>query len=220
MHDRTKLPWIVCRLALKTGRIVVKAGRQLKKSSTGGLPTREIRVKSVGSYLGRIPETDLKSMPLSGGVPSDVHHKNRLMPPVNIEVEAKHDYFASSLDNNALCALCTTKLSTLLSYLTCPTVGNVSDCRAYTASYAASLSDQYGPTSPDTAKCLFGLDFSSHSSAERSRYGVCGSGNYRDTGILLLAEVITHIESKPVDSAIVHCLVGFFKDELLLFHFS
>ncbi|KAL2320207.1 hypothetical protein Fmac_029176 [Flemingia macrophylla] len=33
-------------------------------------------------------------------------------------------------------------------------------------------------------------------------------------GILLLAEVITHIESKPVDSAIVHCLVGFFKDEL------
>ncbi|KAL2331410.1 hypothetical protein Fmac_018991 [Flemingia macrophylla] len=33
-------------------------------------------------------------------------------------------------------------------------------------------------------------------------------------GILLLAEVITHIESKPVDSAIIHSLVGFFKDEL------
>ncbi|KAL2339866.1 hypothetical protein Fmac_007806 [Flemingia macrophylla] len=28
------------------------------------------------------------------------------------------------------------------------------------------------------------------------------------------SEVITHIESKPVDSVIVHCLVGFFKDEL------
>ncbi|KAL2337491.1 hypothetical protein Fmac_011937 [Flemingia macrophylla] len=72
-----------------------------------------------------------------------------------------------SLDNNAPCALCTTKLSTLLSYLTGPTVGNVSDCRAYIAIYAASLSDQYGPTSPGTAKCLFGLDFSSHSSSMR-----------------------------------------------------
>ncbi|KAL2337053.1 hypothetical protein Fmac_011499 [Flemingia macrophylla] len=72
-----------------------------------------------------------------------------------------------SLDNNAPCALCTTKLSNLLSYLTGPTVGNVSDCRAYTAIYAASLSDQYGPTSPGTAKCLFGLDFSSHSSGKR-----------------------------------------------------
>ncbi|KAL2326236.1 hypothetical protein Fmac_025294 [Flemingia macrophylla] len=71
-----------------------------------------------------------------------------------------------SLDNNAPCALCTTKLSTLLSYLTGPTVGNVSDCHAYTAIYATSLSDQYGPTSPDTAKCLFGLDFSSHSSGK------------------------------------------------------
>ncbi|KAL2320907.1 hypothetical protein Fmac_029876 [Flemingia macrophylla] len=72
-----------------------------------------------------------------------------------------------SLDNNAPCALCTTKLSTLLSYLTGPTVGNVSDCRAYTSIYAASLSDQYGPTDPGTAKCLFGLDFSSHSSGKR-----------------------------------------------------
>ncbi|KAL2319273.1 hypothetical protein Fmac_028242 [Flemingia macrophylla] len=33
-------------------------------------------------------------------------------------------------------------------------------------------------------------------------------------GILLLAEVISHIESKPVDSAIIHSLVGFFKDKL------
>ncbi|KAL2340366.1 hypothetical protein Fmac_008306 [Flemingia macrophylla] len=31
----------------------------------------------------------------------------------------------------------------------------------------ASLSDQYGPTSPGTAMCLFGLDFSSHSSGKR-----------------------------------------------------
>ncbi|KAL2343814.1 hypothetical protein Fmac_005099 [Flemingia macrophylla] len=74
---------------------------------------------------------------------------------------------AKSVDNNAPCALCTTKVSTLLSYLTDPTVGNVSDCRAYTAIYAPSLSDQYGPTSPGIAKCLFGLDFSSHSSGKR-----------------------------------------------------
>ncbi|KAL2343813.1 hypothetical protein Fmac_005098 [Flemingia macrophylla] len=37
-----------------------------------------------------------------------------------------------SLDNNAPCTLCTIKLSTLLSYLTGPTVDNVSDYRAYT----------------------------------------------------------------------------------------
>ncbi|KAL2347769.1 hypothetical protein Fmac_001769 [Flemingia macrophylla] len=54
-----------------------------------------------------------------------------------------------SLNNNARCALCTTKLSTLLSYLTGPTVGNDA------------------PTSPGTTKYLFGLDFSSHSSGKR-----------------------------------------------------
>ncbi|XP_061341367.1 probable LRR receptor-like serine/threonine-protein kinase RKF3 [Gastrolobium bilobum] len=69
-----------------------------------------------------------------------------------------------SLQNNAPCALCTTKLSSLLSYLTGTSVGNVSDCRAYTAIYAASLSGQYGPTDPGTAQCLFGLDFSSSGS--------------------------------------------------------
>ncbi|XP_020227718.1 MMS19 nucleotide excision repair protein homolog isoform X1 [Cajanus cajan] len=36
----------------------------------------------------------------------------------------------------------------------------------------------------------------------------------RARGILLLAEVITRIESKPLDSAIIHSLVGFFKDRL------
>ncbi|XP_020213734.1 probable LRR receptor-like serine/threonine-protein kinase RKF3 [Cajanus cajan] len=74
-----------------------------------------------------------------------------------------------SLDNNSPCALCTTKLSTLLSYLTGPTVGNVTDCRAYTSIYAASLSDQYGATDPGTAKCLFGLDFSSSNSSGKRR---------------------------------------------------
>ncbi|CAJ1955318.1 unnamed protein product [Sphenostylis stenocarpa] len=36
----------------------------------------------------------------------------------------------------------------------------------------------------------------------------------RGRGILLLAEVITRIESKPLDSATIHILVGFFKDRL------
>ncbi|KAL2319080.1 hypothetical protein Fmac_032956 [Flemingia macrophylla] len=48
-----------------------------------------------------------------------------------------------SLDNNARCSLCTTKLSTHLCYVTDPTVSNVSDYRAYTAIYAASLSDYH-----------------------------------------------------------------------------
>ncbi|TKY48216.1 MMS19 nucleotide excision repair protein-like [Spatholobus suberectus] len=36
----------------------------------------------------------------------------------------------------------------------------------------------------------------------------------RARGILLLAEVITRVESKPLDSATMHNLVGFFKDRL------
>ncbi|BAT91645.1 hypothetical protein VIGAN_07025500 [Vigna angularis var. angularis] len=36
----------------------------------------------------------------------------------------------------------------------------------------------------------------------------------RARGILLLAEVITRVESKPLDSATIHSLVGFFKDRL------
>ncbi|KAH1219371.1 MMS19 nucleotide excision repair [Glycine max] len=36
----------------------------------------------------------------------------------------------------------------------------------------------------------------------------------RARGILLLAEVMTHIESKPLNSATIHSLVGFFKDRL------
>ncbi|KAL2336716.1 hypothetical protein Fmac_011162 [Flemingia macrophylla] len=49
----------ICRSAPETGRMVVKAGRQLKRSHTGGLPAGEVRVKSVGSYLGRISRTGL-----------------------------------------------------------------------------------------------------------------------------------------------------------------
>ncbi|KAK7396343.1 hypothetical protein VNO78_17273 [Psophocarpus tetragonolobus] len=74
-----------------------------------------------------------------------------------------------SLQNNAPCALCTTKISTMLSFLTGTTLGNVSDCRAYASIYAASLSDRYGASDPGTAACLFGLNFSSSSSSSKRR---------------------------------------------------
>ncbi|TKY62497.1 LRR receptor serine/threonine-protein kinase RKF3 [Spatholobus suberectus] len=83
-----------------------------------------------------------------------------------------------SLENNAPCALCTTKISNMLSYLTGTTVGNVTDCRAYTSIYAASLSDRYGATDPGTAMCLFGLDFSSS-----------GSGGKRRTAVIAVVSV-------------------------------
>ncbi|GAU31560.1 hypothetical protein TSUD_333360 [Trifolium subterraneum] len=68
----------------------------------------------------------------------------------------------ASLDNNAPCALCTSKCSEVFTtYLTGVVPSNVSDCRSYTSIYAASLSNDFGPTNPGTAKCLFGLDFTS-----------------------------------------------------------
>lgn len=70
-----------------------------------------------------------------------------------------------SLENNTPCAYCNVQLSNLLTSLTGVTVSNVSDCRAYTTIYAATLSDQFGPTDVGTAKCMFGLDFSSSSSS-------------------------------------------------------
>lgn len=68
-----------------------------------------------------------------------------------------------SFERNDACALCTPKRSEALTYLTGVTVSNVSDCSSYTAIYAASLSDEFGPTNIGTASCLFGLDFSSSS---------------------------------------------------------
>jgi len=42
----------------------------------------------------------------------------------------------------------------------------------------------------------------------------------KSSGILLLAEVMTHIESKPLNSATIHSLVGFFKDRLVSMNIS
>ncbi|KAL5059517.1 hypothetical protein RYX36_031121 [Vicia faba] len=77
-----------------------------------------------------------------------------------------------SLDNNSPCALCTGARSQVLTSLTGVIVSNVSDCRSYTAIYAASLSDQFGPTNIGTAKCLFGLDFSSASGSSSKHHTI------------------------------------------------
>ncbi|KAF5455110.1 hypothetical protein F2P56_024721 [Juglans regia] len=88
-----------------------------------------------------------------------------------------------SLENNSPCATCTTSLSTLqASYLTGPSIGNVSDCAAYPFIYAAAFANLYGPTDTGTAKCLFSLNFTS-SSSKSNRWKVilialiaCGVG--------------------------------------------
>ncbi|KAK4551196.1 hypothetical protein RGQ29_032477 [Quercus rubra] len=66
-----------------------------------------------------------------------------------------------SLENNSPCASCTATLSTLqASYLTGPSVGNLSDCTGYPKIYAAAFANIYGPSDIGTAKCLFALESS------------------------------------------------------------
>ncbi|MCD7451193.1 hypothetical protein HAX54_010076 [Datura stramonium] len=71
-----------------------------------------------------------------------------------------------SLENNSPCATCTTSLSSLASYLTGPSVGNVFDCAAYPSIYAAAFANHFGPTDEGTAKCLFLLDITAASSGK------------------------------------------------------
>ncbi|XP_061356248.1 probable LRR receptor-like serine/threonine-protein kinase RKF3 isoform X2 [Gastrolobium bilobum] len=68
-----------------------------------------------------------------------------------------------SLENNSPCALCTTSLSSLPALG--QSIGNLSDCTGYPSVYAAAFSNQFGPTDPGTAKCLFSLDFTSGGSS-------------------------------------------------------
>ncbi|XP_057425851.1 probable LRR receptor-like serine/threonine-protein kinase RKF3 [Lotus japonicus] len=68
-----------------------------------------------------------------------------------------------TLENNAPCALCTTTLSKLPSLG--QSIGNLSDCTGYPSIYAAAFSNQFGPSDPGTAKCLFQLDFTSGGSS-------------------------------------------------------
>ncbi|KAJ8748372.1 hypothetical protein K2173_003009 [Erythroxylum novogranatense] len=75
-----------------------------------------------------------------------------------------------SLENNSPCAACTTSLSKLqASYLTGPSVGNVSDCQGYPSIYAAAFVNMYGPTDKGTVKCLFFLDIISKSGSKKRK---------------------------------------------------
>lgn len=74
-----------------------------------------------------------------------------------------------SLLNGSPCASCTTSLSSLqASYLTGPSVGNLTDCGAFPSIYAAAI-NVYGPTDVGTAKCLLNLDFPSSGSGNNNR---------------------------------------------------
>ncbi|CAL0300567.1 unnamed protein product [Lupinus luteus] len=117
-------------------------------------------------------------------VQSDYLRRSTLfLPPLNssqscwqscINITTKHDFEAlvsesvlqdvntncnQSLENNSPCALCTTSVSNLPT--SGPSIGNLSDCTAYPSVYVAAFSNQFGPSDPGTAKCLFSLDFSS-----------------------------------------------------------
>ncbi|KAG7970635.1 hypothetical protein I3843_07G095200 [Carya illinoinensis] len=98
-------------------------------------------------------------------------------------------YCNQSLENSSPCASCTTSLSTLqASYLTGPSVDNVSDCTAYASIYAAAFANLYGPTDTGTAKCLFSLDYTSSRSKSNRRKVIlvvliaCGVGSLLLTG--------------------------------------
>ncbi|CAK9310023.1 unnamed protein product [Citrullus colocynthis] len=63
-----------------------------------------------------------------------------------------------SLENGSPCASCTTRLAIVqASFLTGPSIGNVTDCPAYPSIYVAAFVNQFGPTDWGTAKCLFSL---------------------------------------------------------------
>ncbi|XP_022960466.1 probable LRR receptor-like serine/threonine-protein kinase RKF3 [Cucurbita moschata] len=64
-----------------------------------------------------------------------------------------------SLENGSPCASCTTRLAIVqASFLTGPSIGNVTDCPAYPSIYAAAFANPFGPTDQGTAKCLFSLN--------------------------------------------------------------
>ncbi|KAH7517161.1 hypothetical protein FEM48_Zijuj09G0033000 [Ziziphus jujuba var. spinosa] len=75
-----------------------------------------------------------------------------------------------SLANGSPCASCTTSLSNLqASYLTGPSVGNVSDCTALPSIYAGAFANYLGPTDLGTAECLYSLRFTSKSSSKNKK---------------------------------------------------
>jgi serine/threonine protein kinase len=91
-----------------------------------------------------------------------------------------------SLQNASPCASCTTSLSSLqASYLTGPSVGNLSDCTAYPSIYAAAFANVNGPADKGTVQCLFSLG-STSSSSKSNRRKVVILGVLIAVGCLLL----------------------------------
>ncbi|GAU30694.1 hypothetical protein TSUD_39180 [Trifolium subterraneum] len=84
-----------------------------------------------------------------------------------------------SIQDNSPCALCTTSLSGLPPLG--QSIGNLSDCTGYPSIYAAAFSNQFGPSDPGTAKCLFALDFTSGG----------GSGSKKKVVIIVVVCVVT-----------------------------
>ncbi|PNY06435.1 LRR receptor-like kinase resistance protein [Trifolium pratense] len=84
-----------------------------------------------------------------------------------------------SIQDNSPCALCTTSLSGLPSLG--QSIGNLSECTGYPSIYAAAFANQFGPSDPGTAKCLFALDFTSGAS----------SGNKKKVVIIVVVCVVS-----------------------------
>ncbi|KAH8490992.1 hypothetical protein H0E87_023213 [Populus deltoides] len=77
-------------------------------------------------------------------------------------------YCKQSLDDDLVCDYCTKKLLSLGNqYLHSPRPENASDCPGYLFMYTAAVINQFGPTDPGTAKCLFRLKYSMKSTAYR-----------------------------------------------------
>lgn len=92
----------------------------------------------------------------------------KLVPKSTIDIIVRN--CNQSLENGSPCASCTTSLSNLqASYLTGPSVGNVSDCTAFPSIYAGAFANYLGPTDLGTAECLYSLQFASKSSSKNKQ---------------------------------------------------
>ncbi|KAI3439462.1 Protein kinase domain-containing protein [Psidium guajava] len=101
----------------------------------------------------------------------------------NFDIRRSCGFETSWIAQGSPCAVCTTSLSSIVSYLNGSSVGNVSDCTVYPWIYAAAFANYLGPTDLGTAKCLFSLDFTDSGGNNRKKVAVilvvligCGLG--------------------------------------------
>lgn len=122
-----------------------------------------------------------------------------------------------SLENSSPCASCTASLSTLqASYLTGPSVGNVSGCAGYPSIYAAAFDNIYGPSDRGTVKCLFSLDFTEKSKNGNKKKVVtlvvllgCGTGFLVIVGGFWLFLKKRKRKRKKIESGVGRIEMGF-----------